>query len=121
MIHDTNARFSLKAILLTISVVTLAEIILGMDSVNERRCYIVTSSLIGWAHSQNDRCLDVFVTVALGSNTLPFHIGLLTLGPFQNQRLTEPSLYLKHGYDITPTKCLGYKYSSMPQIQRRFS
>ena len=24
-------------------------IILGMDSANERRCYYVTSSLIGWA------------------------------------------------------------------------
>ena len=29
-------------------------IILCMRPANERRCYIVTSSLIGWAHSQND-------------------------------------------------------------------
>ena len=27
-------------------------IILGMGSANERKCYIVTSSLIGWAHTQ---------------------------------------------------------------------
>ena len=27
---------------------------LGMGSTNERRRYIVTSSLIGWAHAQND-------------------------------------------------------------------
>ena len=29
-------------------------IILGMGSTNERRHYIVMSSLIGWAHTQND-------------------------------------------------------------------
>ena len=29
-------------------------LILGMGSANERRRYIVTSSLIGWAHAQND-------------------------------------------------------------------
>ena len=29
-------------------------IILGMGSSNERRCDIVTLSLIGWAHTQND-------------------------------------------------------------------
>ena len=34
-----------------------SEIILGMGSANERRCYIVTSSLIGWAHSHNDPCI----------------------------------------------------------------
>ena len=30
--------------------------ILGMGSGNERRRYIVTSSLIGWAHTQTDPC-----------------------------------------------------------------
>ena len=29
-------------------------IILGMGSANERQHYIVTSSLIYWAHAQND-------------------------------------------------------------------
>ena len=33
---------------------TYTGIILGMGSTNERRRYIVTSSLIGWAHIQND-------------------------------------------------------------------
>ena len=28
--------------------------ILGMGSANERRCYIVTMPLIGWAHTKND-------------------------------------------------------------------
>ena len=32
----------------------LPGIILGMDAANERRRYNVTSSLIGWAHAQND-------------------------------------------------------------------
>ena len=31
-----------------------AGIILCMRPANERRCYIVMSSLIGWAHTQND-------------------------------------------------------------------
>ena len=29
---------------------------LAMDSANERRCYIVTPPLIGWAHTKNDPC-----------------------------------------------------------------
>ena len=29
-------------------------IILGIGSANERQCYIVTSPLTGWAHTQND-------------------------------------------------------------------
>ena len=33
---------------------TYAGVILGMGSANERRRYNVTSSLIGWAHTQND-------------------------------------------------------------------
>ena len=31
-----------------------SRIILGMGSANERRRYIVTSSLVGWTHAQND-------------------------------------------------------------------
>ena len=31
-------------------------IILGMVSTNERQCYIVMLSLIGWAHTQSDPC-----------------------------------------------------------------
>ena len=34
-------------------------IILGMGSANERRRYIVTSSLIGWAHTYNDPCFPM--------------------------------------------------------------
>ena len=35
---------------------TNAGTILCMPAANERWCYIVTSSLIGWAHTQNDAC-----------------------------------------------------------------
>ena len=31
--------------------------IMGMDSASERWRYIVTSSLIGWAHTQSDLCI----------------------------------------------------------------
>ena len=36
-----------------------AGIILCMYPGNERRCYIVTPSLIGWVHTQNDPCSAV--------------------------------------------------------------
>ena len=36
---------------------TFSGIILGAGPANERRRYIVTSSLIDWAHTQNDPCL----------------------------------------------------------------
>ena len=39
-------------------------IILGMDSANERRCYSVTSSLIGWAQTQNDPCLWMILSIS---------------------------------------------------------
>ena len=35
------------------------EIILCMHPANERRRYIVTSSLIGWAHTQHYPCRDI--------------------------------------------------------------
>ena len=36
-------------------------IILVMSSAIEKQCYIVTASLIGWAHSQNNRCAIIKV------------------------------------------------------------
>ena len=39
------------------SVYISTEIILGMDSANERWRYTVTSSLIGWTHTHNDPCI----------------------------------------------------------------
>ena len=34
-------------------------IILGMGPTNERRCYIVTSCLVGWPHTQYDPCTSI--------------------------------------------------------------
>ena len=36
-------------------------IILGMGSSNERRRYKVTLSLIDWAHTQNDHCVNTII------------------------------------------------------------
>ena len=41
-------------------------IILGMGSANEKRRYIVTSFLIGWAHAQNDSC-DLIISASRGN------------------------------------------------------
>ena len=35
----------------------ISGVILGMGLANERRRYNVTSSLIGWPHTQNDPCI----------------------------------------------------------------
>ena len=42
-----------------LQVVTLPGIILYMRPANGRRRYNVTSSLIGWAHTQSDPCLTL--------------------------------------------------------------
>ena len=39
-------------------------IILGVSSANERRRYIVTSSLIGWTHTQNDPINTMFADIS---------------------------------------------------------
>ena len=43
-----------RILMLTVMVTWAPRIILSMGSANERRCHIVTLSLIGWAHTQND-------------------------------------------------------------------
>ena len=50
---------------------SVAGIILSMDWANERRRYIVTSFLMGWAHTQNDSRFGnrIYPNCA----TLPFH------------------------------------------------
>ena len=40
------------------SIITVTENILWMCPANERRCYIVTSFLIAWTHTQNDPCCN---------------------------------------------------------------
>ena len=48
---------------------TLYRIILCMHPANERWCYTVTPSLIGWAHTQNDPCLW-FICTKCTANTM---------------------------------------------------
>ena len=48
---DANVSNNYRA---TVDSMHIAGIILGMGSANERRYYNVTSSVIGWAHTQND-------------------------------------------------------------------
>ena len=86
-------------------------VILGMGSANERRRYIVTSSLIGWADTQNDPwcwiCWVTWISMRLvywrGSPWLfywrvPFLLTLLNWrvsGAFSN-------LYMKHVDQLNP-------------------
>ena len=56
-IINTLAAFRHKAITWTnVNLSSVSGIIFCMHTANERRRYIVTSFLIGWAHSQNDPC-----------------------------------------------------------------
>ena len=49
------------------TICTCTGVILGMGSANERRRYNVTSSLIGWAHTQNhSSCIIVTHLLQLG-------------------------------------------------------
>ena len=47
--------------------------ILGMGSANERRRYIVTLSLTGWSHTQNDICIGDVVTTLLHLSKESWH------------------------------------------------
>ena len=44
-----------------------------MHPANERRRYIVTSSLIGWAHAQNDHCMSSLVILMCFPNLHAVH------------------------------------------------
>ena len=63
---DTNYFFS-SYLIITIDVATaptLPGIIMRVGSTNER-CYIIKLSLVGWAHTQNDSCVqDAFMFIS---------------------------------------------------------
>ena len=48
---------------LGVSLLIRTGIILGMGLANERWCYNVTLSLIGWAHTQNDPYMNVVASL----------------------------------------------------------
>ena len=54
-------------------------IILDMGSANEKRRYIVTSSLIGWAHTENDPC--VWLAGSLQSRRMSIRASQITGEP----------------------------------------
>ena len=62
---------------------TTTEIIHGMGSANERRRYIVTSSLIGWAHTQEGYGLSQWAT------TLHCNVGFHWLSPYRDWSLSQ--------------------------------
>ena len=57
----------------------VAEIIWCMRPANERRRYIVTSSIIGWVHTQNDPCSRC------GRSLLHVYFALSGLGDWQHR------------------------------------
>ena len=63
-------------------------IFLHMRSANERRCYIVRSSLIGWAHTRNDpwKCMWKSMSTA---KCKPFHLNCNVLN-----RLKTPKCWI---------------------------
>ena len=46
---------------------TSTGIILSMGSANERWCYNVMSSFIGWTHTQNDPALSLYLKEIIGN------------------------------------------------------
>ena len=56
---------------------------MGMGSANERRRYIVTSSLIGWAHNQKEYWNCVLYLIHWGLMTFYFHL-FLPHNPLEN-------------------------------------
>ena len=47
---------------------SLPGVIMGLGSANERRRYIVMSSLMGWVHTQNDPCLQMWYICEMDSH-----------------------------------------------------
>ena len=54
---DTTSRLNIENMMFLMPHLISPGIILCMHPANERRRYIVTSSLIGWVHTQNDPCI----------------------------------------------------------------
>ena len=70
-------------------------IILWMRSTNERRCYIVTLSLIGWTHMQNDPFTMMVLEGDPWIKLMPSDVDILTLPvlKLENYRQTMSILW----------------------------
>ena len=64
--HESlNTAIFLTPILTTISLLHIQGICLGMRPAHERRLYIVTTSLVGWAHTWTDPGASIHLSVML--------------------------------------------------------
>ena len=86
---------------------TLPEILLWMHPANERRRYNVTSSLIGWAHSQNAPC----ITCSLWGESTG-NLGVSTIGHWSDSCLSTISVPV-YG---RPAGILGYQRNILEQL-----
>ena len=73
--------FSLYCFETTVLQAVVARIILCMRPANERRRYIVTSSLIGWVHTQIDPCCSRMLH--RWGNVAPERLGLVRVRGFE--------------------------------------
>ena len=73
-----------------------AVIILCMCPANERQCYIVTSSPIGWVHTQNDPWL------CLGTNELPCSLLEMYVTDNNHVIVTMVTCWHDKGADLCP-------------------
>ena len=74
--HLLHAQFGLSFMCCGFSAAKSPGIILCMRQANERRCYNVTSSLIGWVHTQKDPWIS-----PICFRVLPWHCDILILSP----------------------------------------
>ena len=88
----------------SVSTQSATEIILGMGSPNERRRYIVTSSLSSWVNTHNDPCANSGPTVGrrrTSSTLLPYAVLRLLVTRFAvNARYKWPMFTVFHQMNI---------------------
>ena len=101
-----NHMFNVKMVFFNIFIVTrctktttwVPRITLRMRPANERRRYIVNSSLIGWAHTQNDPRSPIgFYTLSIAKQITTNHISwdMLFVYPLYVDNTVRPSQ--RHG------------------------
>ena len=86
--------------------IAFTEIILGMGSANERWCYFVTSSLIGWAYTQNDHCFIMMSDVYF-MHTRKYQWGTIPWWPCQGPLNWHPTILSKSLLQMNSILYLG--------------
>ena len=81
--QDTHSHKTISMMILPFSnyhrnlILSFTGVILCMCPANERRRYIVTSSLIGWAHAQDDALLQLLLVIATNFCTCHGHSSVM--------------------------------------------